>query len=63
MKLETCIDSLVSYAMNAGLSQPEDHTVLVNRILEILKLDAYTPSDEPQSEDLEEILAGLLDYA
>ena len=63
MKLETCIDSLVSYAMNTGLSQPEDHTVLVNRILELLKLDAYAPSDEPQSEDLEQILAGLLDYA
>ena len=63
MKLETCIDSLVSYAMNTGLSQPEDHTVLVNRILELLKLDAYAPSQEPQSEDLEQILAGLLDYA
>ena len=58
MKLETCIDSLVSYAMNTGLSQPEDHTVLVNRILELLKLDAYAPSQEPQSEDLEQSLLG-----
>ena len=63
MKIETCIDSLISYAMNTGLSLPEDHTVLVNRILEILQLDDYTPSQEPQSEDLEEILAGLLDFA
>ena len=63
MKIETYIDSLVSYAMNKGLALPEDHTVLVNRLLELLQLDAYTPSDEPQSEDLEEILAGLLDYA
>ena len=63
MKIETYIDSLVSYAMNKGLALPEDHTVLVNRLLEQLQLDAYTPSDEPQSEDLEEILAGLLDYA
>ncbi len=63
MKIETYIDSLVSYAMNKGLALPEDHIVLTNRILEILKMDAYEPSDEPQSEDLEEILKGLLDYA
>ncbi len=63
MKIETYLDSLISYAMNYGLAQPEDHTVLLNRLLDILKLDAYTPSDEPQSEELEEILAGLLDYA
>ena len=63
MTIETCIDSLVSYAMNCGLTQPEDHTVVVNRLLEALKLDSYTPSEELLSEDLEEILAGILDYA
>ncbi len=63
MKIETYIDSLVSYAMNKGLALPEDHIVLVNRLLEILQLDAYEPSEEPQSEDLEEILKGLLDFA
>ena len=63
MTIETCIDSLVSYAMNTGLAQPEDHTVLVNHLLEALKLDSYTPSEELLSEDLEEILAGVLDYA
>ena len=63
MKIETYIDSLVSYAMNKGLALPEDHTVLVNRLLELLRMDAYCPSDEPQTEDLEEILGGLLDYA
>ena len=63
MKIETYIDSLVSYAMNTGLSEPEDHQVLVNRLLELLKKDDYTPSNEPQTEDLEEILAGLLDFA
>ncbi len=63
MKIETYMDSLVSYAMNKGLTQPEDHTYLVNRLLEVLGMDAYEPSTEPQSEDLEEILAGLLDYA
>ena len=63
MQIETYIDSLVSYAMNCGLAEPEDHMVLTNRLLELLGKDEYIPSDEPQSEDLEEILAGLLDYA
>ena len=63
MKIETYIDSLVSYAMNTGLAEPVDHQVLVNRLLDLLRLDDYTPSEEPQTEDLEEILAGILDYA
>ncbi len=63
MKLETYIDSLVSYAMNKGLAEPEDHQVLTNRLLDLLRRDSYEPSDEPQTEDLEEILAGLLAYA
>ena len=63
MTIETCIDSLVCYAMNQGLTQPEDHNVAVNKLLEILHLDSYTPSQEPVVEDLEEILKGILDYA
>ena len=63
MKIETYIDSLVSYAMNTGLSEPEDHQVLVNRLLEALRLSDYAPSDESQTEDLEEILAGILAFA
>ena len=63
MKIEICIDSLISYAMNTGLAEPPDHQVLVNRLLELLHLDAYETSDEPQSEDLEEILREILDYA
>ena len=63
MKIETLLESLVSYAMNKGLALPEDHTVLLNRLLEALHIDAYEPSLEPQSEDLEEILGGILNYA
>ena len=63
MKIETYIDSLVSYAMNCGLAEPADHQVLTNRLLDLLRKDDYEPSDEPQSEDLEEILAGILAYA
>ena len=63
MKIETCIDALVSYAMNNGLAEPVDHQVLTNRLLDLLRLDDYEPSDENQSEDLEEILNGILTYA
>ena len=63
MKIETYIDSLVSYAMNNGLAEPEDHIVLVNCLLDLLGKPDYEPSDEPQTEDLEEILAGILAYA
>ncbi len=63
MNIYTCIDSLISYAMNTGLADPLDHQVLTNRILDLLRLDDYEPSTEPQSEELEEILAGILDYA
>lgn len=63
MKIETYIDSLVSYAMNHGLAEPVDHQVLTNRLLDLLDKDDYEPSQELQSEDLEEILAGILDYA
>ena len=63
MKIETYIDSLVSYAMNCDLAEPVDHQVLTNRLLDLLHLDSYEPSAEPQSENLEEILAGILDYA
>ena len=63
MKIETYIDSLVSYAMNCGFAEPCDHVVLTNRLLDLLRLDDYVPSTEAQSEDLEEILAGILDYA
>lgn len=63
MKIETYIDSLVSYAMNTGLADPLDHQVLTNRLLDLLHLDDYVPCDEAQTEDLEEILGGILDYA
>ena len=63
MQIETYIDSLVSYAMNCGLAEPEDHQGLINRLLDLMGKDDYIPSEEPQTEDLEEILKGMLDYA
>ena len=63
MKIETYIDSLVAYAMNTGLAEPEDHQVLTNRLLDLLGISDYEPSGEPMTEELEEILAGILAYA
>ena len=63
MKIETYIDSLLTYAMNNGLADPVDHQVLTNRLLDLLRKDDYEFSNEPQTEDLEEILSGMLDYA
>lgn len=63
MKIETYMDALTAYAIDRGLAQPEDRQVLTNKLLEILRLDAYAPSEEPLPRDLEAILAGLLDYA
>ena len=63
MKIETLLESLISYAMNHGLAEPADHQVLLNRLLDLLHMDDYEPSHEIQTEDLEEILRGILDYA
>ena len=59
----TYIDSLVNYAVNCGLGEDVDRRVLTNRLLDILRLDDYIPSDKPLVEDIEEILGGILDYA
>ena len=61
--IELYLDSLVQYALRTGLAQGADRRVLTNRLLDILRLDDYTPSDAPLIEDLEQILAGILDYA
>ncbi len=63
MKIDTLLQSLCCYAIDRGLAEPEDHTVLLNRLLEALHMDAVEPVEEPLSDDLEEILTGILDYA
>ena len=63
MDRNSLIDALVCYAINAGLATSDDWGYLVNRLLEAMSLDDYTPSEEPLPEDLETILSGLLEYA
>ena len=61
--IERYLDSLVEYAVRTGLAQEADRRVLTNRLLDILRLDDYTPSQEPLMEELEPILSGILDFA
>ena len=61
--IERYLDSLVEYAVRTELAQETDRRVLTNRLLDILRLDDYTPSREPLMEELEPILSGILDFA
>ncbi|MCI6435398.1 MAG: UDP-glucose--hexose-1-phosphate uridylyltransferase [Clostridiales bacterium] len=63
MNIDTCIDSLVDYALRTGLAMEEDRRVLTNRLLDLLHLEDYTGSGQGDCRDLEQILAGVLDYA
>ena len=63
MNIDTCIDSLVDYALRTGLATEEDRRVLTNRLLDLLHLEDYTGSGQGDCRDLEQILAGILDYA
>ena len=63
MKIMLYIDSLVAYAIRTGLAEELDRRVLTNRLLDLLRIDSYEPAAEALEEDLEKILAGILDYA
>ena len=63
MDINAYIDSLVSYAVRTGLAMEEDRRVLTNRLLDLLHLEDYTGSGQGDCRDLEQILAGILDYA
>ena len=65
-RIEYLIAKLVAYGCKTGLISPLDTRYVVNRLLELYGLDAYPqemPTFEVCEEDLEELLAGLLDYA
>ena len=58
------IRELVSYGLKNGLVEAEDEVYTVNRLLEILHLDEYVEdAAAPSGMELEDILAGLLDWA
>lgn len=58
------IKRLVDYGVNKGLIEEADRIWATNEILDALHLSEYMEPDcKADSEDLEEILKGLLDYA
>ena len=62
MNVNVYITALVNYGLSKNLFEPCDKTFMINRILEVLKLDSFEPA-EIRSMSLEEILQGLLDDA
>ena len=60
---ETYLSALVQYGLDTGLIEECDKTFVTNRLLEILKLDAFEAPEAVPSLPLEEILGGLLDDA
>ena len=65
------IRRLVAYGLKTGLVAKEDEIYTTNRLLELFELDELEDLDEQglaevektETEDLEDILGGLLDYA
>lgn len=58
------IMQLIQYGLNTGLIEPEDRIYTTNRLLELFGLEEFEETEEqPEEAELEEILAGMLDYA
>ena len=60
---EIYLSALVRYGLDTGLIEDCDKTYVTNRLLEIMKLDAFAAPEAAPSLPLEEILGGLLDDA
>ena len=62
--IDTNIRQLVAYAIDRDLIDPRDSRWAVNRLLEVLQMDAIADGEIPtEIPPLEEILAPLLDDA
>ena len=61
--IDRMIQSLVRYGIEKELIAEEDAVFVTNALLERMKLDAFTPTDEPLETDLPTILNALTDDA
>ncbi len=61
--LNESIKALVDYAEHTGLIHPADRVWAVNRLLEVMKVDAYTEPEQVTSGSLADILNDLCDCA
>ncbi len=63
MNINEAVKSLVNYAIQEKLIENEDSVWATNKVLEVLMLDTYDTEATVVSNDLEEILKTILDYA
>ena len=63
MNIYEAINSLVAYGVRENLIEEADKLWAVNRILEILDLDSMETDAEVKSDNLQEILNAILDFA
>ena len=65
MTIQENIKALVAYALQTGLIEKEDEIYTTNQLLLLFGLDEISedPAPEVKTEDLERILAEMLDYA
>lgn len=61
--IDRMIQSLVQYGVDRELIAAEDAVFVTNALLERMKLDSFTPTDEPPETDLVTILDALTDDA
>ena len=61
--MELYLKSLAEYGISTGLIRQEDRVVVINRLLDVLGVDAWEEPSSPVITDLETILKGLTDDA
>ncbi len=61
--LSLALQNLVNYGIEKNLIGEEDRIYVINRFLDILGIDEYTPSQKSEEMDLETILKIILDDA
>ena len=62
--IDNAVSKLASYALNTGLIEECEYTWAVNTILDVLKLDSYTESNQNWGEvELAPVLEELLNDA
>ncbi len=61
--INEAITQLVNYAEKNGIIKAEDRSYAANRIIEVLGLDGYEPTENAPEKEIHEILSTMCDYA
>ncbi len=57
------INHLVQYGLKTGLVEPADRIYTVNKLMELFQLEEMPENEVAEADNLEDILAGMMDYA